>query len=103
MSVAKGTTPTITLTFTEQTLDLTQASHVYVSFKGLDTIIEKKDEDLVIAAKSISVYLTQAETLSLYQGDIQIQANWTYADGSRSASEIVKFSFGGNLIERVIE
>ena len=103
MSIAKGTTPTITLTFTEATLDLTQAEHVYVSFRGVGTTVEKKDTDLTIQAKSIGVYLTQEETLSLYEGDVQIQANWTYGDGSRSASEIVKYRFTDNLIERVIE
>lgn len=103
MAISKGTTPTITLTFTEQTLDLTQAAHVYVSFRGLGNSIEKSDTDLTIAQKSIGVYLTQDETLSLHEGDVLIQANWTYPDGSRAASEIVKYKITDNLIERVIE
>lgn len=33
MSIARATTPTFTLTFTEEELDLTQAANVYVTFE----------------------------------------------------------------------
>ena len=33
MSIAQWTTPTFSLKFTEQALDLTQAENVYVTFK----------------------------------------------------------------------
>ena len=100
--VAKGTTPTFTLTFSEATLDLTQAEHVFVTFRGSKTV-EKSDTDLTITEKSVEVYLTQQETLALSKGNVQIQVNWTYSDGKRSASDIVNYSFSENLVERVIE
>jgi len=103
MAVAEGTTPTFTLTFAQDSgVDLTQAAHVYVVFDGLKTI-EKQDEDLTITERSVSVYLSQNETLSLANGAVGIQVNWTYDDGSRAASEIVQYTFSGNLMGRVLE
>lgn len=99
--VAKGTTPTFTLTFSDENLDLTQAVHVIATFRGAKTV-EKSKTDLEISEKSVSVYLTQQETLALSQGDVLIQLNWTYQDGKRSASDIVKYSFSDNLLERII-
>ena len=101
--VATGTTPTFTLKFpNDSSVDLTQAEHVYVTFIGSETI-EKSDSELTIAEKQVEVYLDQSETLSLSSGFVSIQVNWTYSDGSRACSDIVKYSFSDNLIERVIE
>lgn len=102
MGIPKGTTPTFTLTFSDESLDLTQAAHVYVTFKN-GTTITKADDDLTIAARQIDVYLSQAETLAFRQGATQIQVNWTYGDGSRAASEMVSFSFSNNLLDEVLE
>jgi len=99
--ITKGCTPTFTFTFSDETLDLTQASHVYVTFCGKQKI-EKSDADLTIGAKQVEVYLTQAETLALSDRVVSIQINWTYGDGSRSSSQIVKCQIHDNLIERVI-
>lgn len=103
MGIPRGTTPTFTLTFSDQNLDLTQASHVIVSFRGGCGVIEKSDDDLVVSAQTISVYLDQAETLSLARGAVAIQVNWTYGDGSRAASNIVNVQLTENLVGRVIE
>lgn len=101
MSVPKGTTPTFVLTFED--IDLTTASHVYVTFKGAGGKVTKTDDDLTVDATSISVYLTQEETLILSNGAVAIQANWTFEDGSRAASEIVKYTLTDNLLSRVVE
>jgi len=100
MAIPRGVTPTFTLTF--EGIDLTQAIHVYVTFRGGATIT-KSDDDLTITATTISVYLTQAETLSLAKGTVSIQANWTYGDGSRAASTIVNYNFTDNLLPKVVE
>lgn len=102
MSIPRGVTPTFTLTFSDQNLDLTQASHVYVTFRNGITIT-KSDSDLTISAKQIDVYLTQEETLAFRQGATAIQVNWTHGDGSRSASEAVSYSFSNNLLDVVVE
>ena len=100
MAVARGTTPTFELTFTDEELDLTQADHVYVTFRSAITTLTKSDDDLVIAAKSIQVFLTQAESLKLR--DVKIQANWT-AGIVRYASEIVSYTMDDQLLDKVVE
>ena len=102
MAIPRGVTPTFTLTFTDENLDLTAADHVYVTFKGGVTIT-KADSELTIAAKQIDVYLSQEETLAFKQRQVSIQVNWTYANGSRSASEVVGYSFSDNLLDKVVE
>lgn len=101
MAVARGTTPTFELTFTDPELDLTQAEHVYVTFRSMGLTLTKKDDDLVIAEKSIQVFLTQEETLQLY--NVEIQANWTTAGGVRSASDVITYQMSDQLLEKVVE
>jgi hypothetical protein len=102
MSVPRYTTPTFTLTFTEQGLDLTQATGVYVTFKQASLIITKTGDDLEITEKTISVFMDQEETARFCKGDVDIQANWTTGD-RRAASEVVSYDFSENLLQRVIE
>ena len=101
-----GTTPTFVLTVAA---DLSEAAHVYATFNG-STTITKTGDDLTIEpitgetpATAVSVFLSQAETLALSQGTVQIQVNWTFDDGSRAASDIVSYSFGANLLGKVVE
>lgn len=101
MGIPRGTTPTLTLTFPEGT-DLTEAAHVYVSLKG-GNLIQKQDADLTVSSTSIDVYLTQEETLSLSRGNVSVQVNWTYANGSRAASDIASFNLTENLLNGVVE
>ena len=57
MSIPRGVTPTFTLAFDDENLDLTQAEHVYVTFRN-KSVLTKSDGGLTIAEKQISVYLT---------------------------------------------
>ena len=102
MGIPRGTTPTLTLTFTEESLDLTQAENVYVTFTTEHATLTKTGEDLEVAAKQIDVYLSQQETLSFPAGQIQIQANWTYAGGDRGASDVALFEFTPQLLNSVL-
>ena len=102
MSVPKLTTPTFTLEFPETaSIDLTDADSVYVTFAYGGEILTKTGEALTVAEKSVSVYLTQAETQQFPVGDVEIQVNWL-ADGNRFASEIVTYPISENLMNRVI-
>ena len=97
-----GTTPTYTLTLPE-TIDLSQASNVYVSFadKSWTELLRKSDSDLEISANEIQVFLTQAETLAFPVGVVLIQVNWTYEEGGvskRACSEIARDYYSGNLV-----
>ena len=103
MGVPRGTTPTFTLDFEESDIDLTEAESVYVTFVGSSgQKVTKTGDDLDVQEKKISVYLTQSDSLKLPAGDVEIQANWTYADGRRCASDCVTYRFTKQLLEKVV-
>lgn len=99
--MVQATTPTFVLTL-PNTVDLTQPSHFYFTLRQGHVKIEKEDSDLVIDGQTVSVYLTQAETLTLMAGAAKIQLNWTYPNGSRAASEIVSVNVTENLLKEVV-
>lgn len=103
MAIPRGTTPTFQLKITNDDVDLTQASNVYVSFTQLGLKLEKSGDDIVVAAKQVDVYLSQEETLQFEEGTVEVQINYTYGDGSRAATKIKKISISKNLIGRVLE
>lgn len=99
--MVQATTPTFVLTLPD-TVDLTEPSHFYFSLRQGHVKIEKTGSDLVIDGQTISVYLTQAETLTIMPGIVKIQLNWTYQNGSRAASEIVSVNVSENLLKEVL-
>lgn len=103
MSIARGTTPTFHLTFSENQLDLTTANNVYVTFEQNTRKLTKSGEALVVHEKQIDVYLDQKDTLGFRVGGVEVQANWTMANGRRASSEICVVEFSKQLLERVIE
>lgn len=106
MATARGTTPTFTLTFPstgQNVVDLTLAANVYVTFKDNGKTVTKTGEDITVEAHSVSVYLSQEETLAFTKLGTEIQVNWTYSDGSRAASEIKTFRFSDQLLNKVVE
>lgn len=102
MNIPRGTTPTFTFTFTEQDLDLTEASHVYVTFSQGMRTLTKTGQYLDIEAKSVSVYLSQKETL-MFNGNVDAQINWTDINGGRVASNILTIDFSRQLLNKVVE
>ena len=100
--MVQATTPTFILTLPD-TVDLSQAVNIYFSFRQKNVIIEKSGDDLTVDGQTVSVYLSQAETLHLVSGAAQIQLNWTYANGSRACSNIVLVQVTENLLKEVVE
>ena len=103
MSVARGTTPTYILTFEEESLDLTAANNVYVTFRRGAKVLTKTGNDIDVSEKQIEVYLNQKETLSFSTGDVEVQVNWTLGGGRRAASEVVAIPLSKQLLEKVVE
>ena len=103
MAIARATTPTFTCTFEDQTLDLTTANNVYVTFAQGARTITKKGSDLVISPKQIEVYLAQNETLPFQVGAVKVQANWTGANGRRAASVVETVEMSEQLLKKVVE
>ena len=102
MSVPQYTTPTFTLTFGDELLDLTEASNVYVTFRSRGCTITKSGQDLTVEEKTISVFLSQEETGMFLPGIVEIQANWTIGE-NRAASNIVATTISEQLLRRVVE
>lgn len=103
MSVARGTTPTYVCTFIEQSLDLTQANNVYVTFRKGAKILTKTGQDIEVAAKQVEIYLDQKETLMFSTGEVKVQVNWTLAGGMRACSEVATINLSEQLLEKVVE
>ena len=102
MGFPQYTTPTFTLTFDDQDIDLTLASAVFVSFKSGTYSLRKTGEDLTIEARKIIVSLTQEETSHFGVGtDVSIQANWTIGD-HRVGTEVVIVDVSEQLLKEVI-
>lgn len=102
----RGTTPTYTFTMPSD-VDISIASGIYVTFTRMDgkEIITKTDTDLNIVDNSIEVYLSQQETLLFPVGNVKVQLNWLYPEGSktkRACSEIMTIYAKKNLIDEVL-
>lgn len=103
MSVARGTTPTYRLKFSEESLDLTEANNVYVTFRKGPKILTKTGSDIEVAPKQIDIYLNQKETLMFSMGEVKVQVNWTLGGGRRAASVVKNIDLSEQLLEKVIE
>lgn len=103
MSVARGTTPTYILTFDEQSLDLTEANNVYVTFRKGAKALTKTGNDIEVSAKQVRVYLNQKETLSFSTGEVKVQVNWTTYGGRRASSEVAEVNLSEQLLDKVVE
>ena len=100
--ITRGTTPTLELPLDDETFDLTEQNHVYVTLKNGNNVLTKSDADLTISAHEVDVYLTQAETLAMISDTTEVQVNWTYADGSRDATFPARLQMGKQLLMEVV-
>ena len=100
--MVQATTPTFVLTL-PNTIDLSQAANVYFTLKQGAVEIKKTGDELTVSTNTVSVSLSQAETLGLTPGQARIQLNWTYADGKRACSNIAHVAVNENLLKEVVE
>lgn len=96
----QGLTPTITVTV-GTSIDLTEAENVYVSFKQGNKVLKLTD-GFDVQAHQVDIYLEQADTLSFAPGAVEIQLNWTYSSGQRSATKPVNLSVAPNHLLEVL-
>ena len=105
----RGTTPTFTLTLSDNTIDLGDAENVYVTLRQGKTDITKSGTDLTIDDNVVSVFLTQEESLDLSESTTaEVQVNWTYLDTDgttvrRAATKVKEIPITKQLLKRVIE
>ena len=84
----RGTTPVNTFT---TNMDLSEADVIYITYQQNDvTVIEKQKSDITFGEGSLSVQLTQADTLKLEKRDLLIQIRAKFNDGTAVASNVIK-------------
>ena len=91
----RGTTPTEVYTIGESSLDLSQCTQIWVtivdySCKEFTWDIDRLTVDS--ANNTISLTLTQLETLEFTPGGAYAQSRFLYSDGSAFASKRVSFA-----------
>ena len=98
----RGTTPTIILTLNK--VDLTSLKSVYVTFCQYGKMITKKngDEGVAITEHSVSVSLTQEETLRLTPGTVEVQLRGLTKGGDAFATNVATVVVKEVLLEEVI-
>lgn len=106
--MVRATTPTLTLTIKDQTVDLTHARNVYVTLEQGTFQQTKTGEDIEIEARKVYVWLSQTESLQLTEGKaLECQVNWTYLDTDgvtvkRAATNVAKIPVTRQLLAEVI-
>lgn len=91
----RGSTPTNTFSVD---IDLRDAT-IFVDYEQKGQIVlEKTGDDLTVTEDSISLELTQADTLLFAPGSVLIQIRYVFANGAADASNIISTTF-----ERIIK
>lgn len=96
----RGTTPT---NIFHTDIDLRDADVVYITYAQQGRpVIEKTGEDSTITENSVTVMLSQAETLKLRNAEVEIQIRARFPSGRAVASDIIKTTAERVLKEGVI-
>lgn len=84
----RGTTPTHTCTI-PSSLDVSTLSEIYITYSQFGRPkLEKTKEDITIDGQTLTINLSQAETLSFKVGKARIQLRAVSAIGKAYASDI---------------
>lgn len=103
-----GTTPTMTLTLRDESIDLSEAANVYFTISQAPTEITKSGNDVVVDGNVVQVWLDQRDTLRLRaNAPAEIQLNWTYdemvgSDHRRNATLVKQIMITPQLLRRVV-
>lgn len=101
MAYYAGQTTPVSFTFGED-FDPTTASKTVLSFAyGNTPFLEKDEDDLTITSTSVTVNLTQTESLSFPIGTVRAQINFIVS-GIRIPTDIVTLNVDQNLHMEVI-
>lgn len=88
MSIRRGTTPTHEFI---PDMDLSGADVIYITYKqNGHTRVEKSIDDLEeLTPEKVVVKLTQKDTLSFTESDVEIQIRAKFADGTAVACQVI--------------
>lgn len=101
----RGTTPTVTYKNIPETIDLDKIKQIWITFKDSKTEITKYYDDVTIDTenRTISVTLTQEDTLAFKAGTVNNQLRILMKDGSALATSIKTCKMNKILKEGVID
>lgn len=95
----RGTTPTHTF---RVPIDLTSAAVLKVYYKqGYEVLVEKEKPDLVVTPSTITVQLTQEETLRFDDGQIKMQIRARMPNG-KAVKSMVKTTSADELLKNEV-
>lgn len=99
----RGTTPTLLLEL-DTTVSLANLAELWATFRTAAVEVTKTLEDVAVndETKTVTVNLTQEETLKLYNGVCQVQIRFKTEAGLAYASTIADVDVGRILKEGVI-
>ena len=101
MAYYAGQTTPVSFTFGDD-FDPTTASKLILSFAyGNTPFLEKDEDDVTVTSTSVTVNLTQAESLAFPIGTVNAQINFIVS-GVRIPTDIVRISVDQNLHMEVI-
>lgn len=103
--VTVATTPTFTCKFKDT--DFSLATDICFNLENINVKLEKSGDSLAIDGSTISVYLSQEETLSLHEDTYaEIQFNWLYpvpnSDEYRRACSTIKSVYIGKNLKKEV-
>lgn len=99
----RGTTPTIQINVNGSD-DLTSYKSIYVTFKQMPSVlIEKTIEEIDVNPDSVTIQLTQEDTLQFQPGAVMVQLRAVDESGMAIASNITTIQAERILKEGVIE
>lgn len=100
----RGTTPTIIIRVTGEDFD---GATMYVTLEQGNVELTKTGEDVLVTAtetgSTVSIFLSQEETLAFSKGNARIQIRWIDSSGIAQASPIRSIEVDPILLEGVIE
>lgn len=106
-STVQGTTPTLIITLSDETIDLNEmaAVEVYIGQSGSARVVKRNgQENVVLNGNVIAMTLTQKETLSLKPGSATVQIRYLTKTGEAFANRRKAYISIGDLISKnVIE
>lgn len=106
ITFARGATPVITFELDgedlDEDLDLTRAKNIYITFSHKNGVMTKQPDADGVLAQSVTVTLSQKDTLSLPEGKVRMQINWTFNGGIRWNTDCEECLITPQLLNKVV-
>lgn len=102
VEILQATTPTFILSV-PNFVDLSTVSNLCFSIQQNNSVlINKFIDSLSVEGQTVSVFLTQIDTLQLSAGQAKIQLNWLWPNGTRGGTYEVTITILDNLLKEVM-